>query len=118
MVMVALIVAGCGAGPHRPPGIVSGDFLLPGRPAADLQRGGLNFSTGTHGGGHGRSVTVSADGSFTISLPPGSYSVIGGLAKAAGAAAESCAETITVVVTANSTTDADFVCHATPVSGT
>ena len=115
IVVVALLVAGCDSGPHGPPGIVSGHFSLPGRPAADLQRGGLNFSPGNHGDGNGRTTTVSADGSYTISLPPGSYSVIGGLSKHSGAAAESCAETITVMVTANSTTNADFVCHATPV---
>ena len=117
MVIVALLVAGCGAGERQPPGVVSGDFILPGRSAADVQRGGLNFSTGTHGSGHGRSVKVGADGSYTISLPPGSYSVVGGLAKLAGSAAESCAETITVVVTANTTTNTDFVCDATPVAG-
>ena len=117
MVIVALLVAGCDSGTHGPPGIVSGHFSLPGRPAADLQRGGLNFSTGAHSDGNGRTTKVSADGEYTISLPPGSYSVIGGLSKQSGAAAESCAETITVVVTANKTTNADFVCHATLVGG-
>ena len=116
--MVAVLVAGCGAGPNQPPGVVTGDLLVPGRPAAAIQRGGLNLSTGTHGSGHGRPGRVSADGTYMISLPSGSYSVIGGLSKLAGAAAESCAETITVVVTANSTTNADFVCDATPFSGT
>jgi len=38
--------------------------------------------------------------------------VIGGLAKHAGSPAESCAGTISVVVTANNTTTADFVCRA------
>ena len=116
MVIVALLVAGCGdSGPQGPPGVVRGHFSLPGRPAADLQRGGLNFSPGSHGDENGRTTKVSADGEYTISLPPGTYSVIGGLSGHSGAAPESCAETINVVVTANSTTNVDFVCHATPV---
>jgi len=115
MVAVVVLVAGCDSGSHEPPGVVSGQFSLPGRPAADLQRGGLNFSRGDHGDGNGRTTTVGAHGSYTISLPPGTYSVIGGLSKQAGAAAESCAETITGVITANGTTKADFVCHASPV---
>ena len=118
MVAGALFVAGCSSGSHGPPGVVSGQFSLPGRPTADLHRGGLNFSLGTHGDdGNGRTTKVNADGSYTISLPPGSYSVIDGLSKQSGAAAESCADTINVVVTANSTTNADFVCHVTPVVG-
>ena len=115
MVAVALLVAGCNSGSYEPPGVVSGQFSLPGRSAADLQRGGLNFSPGAHGDGNGRTTKVSANGSYTISLPPGAYSVIGGLSKQSGAAAESCAETINVVVVANGTTNADFVCHAKPV---
>jgi hypothetical protein len=117
VVFVALVVTGCGDSPQRPQGVVTGHFRLPGRPTADLQRGGLNFSPGSHGDGNGHTAKVDADGGYTISLPPGSYSVIGGLAKHAGAAAESCAETINVVVTANNTTTADFVCHASPVAG-
>jgi hypothetical protein len=115
-VIGALLVAGCGgAGPR---GVVEGHFTLPGRPAADLQRGGLNFSTANqHGAGHGHTTRVSADGTYTVSLAPGSYSVIGGLAgQPGGPAAESCDATINVVVTANSTTRADFVCHATPAT--
>jgi len=109
---VALLVTGCGDSPPRPQGVVTGHFSLPGRPTADLQRGGLNFSPGSHGDGNGRTTRVGADGEYTITLPPGSYSVIGGLAKHAGSPAESCAETISVVVTANNTTTADFVCRA------
>jgi hypothetical protein len=117
MVIVALLVAGCDSGPHGPPGIVSGHFRLPGRPASDLQRGGLNFSPGAHGDGNGRTTKVSADGEYTISLPPGSYSVIGALSgHSGGPAPESCAETINVVVKANSTTNVDYVCDATPVT--
>ena len=117
MVAVVVFLTGCTSGSHEPPGVVSGQFSVPGRPASDLQRGGLNFSSGAHGGGNGLTTKVSADGSYTISLPPGTYSVIGGLAKQSGAAAESCAETINVVVAANGNTHADFVCHATPVVG-
>ena len=118
MVTIALLVAGCDSGPHGPEGVVSGQFSLPGRPAADLQRGGLNFSPGAHGHGNGRTTKVGPNGAYSISLPPGSYSVIGGLSgHSGGQPPESCAETINVVVTANSTTDADFVCHAAPVGG-
>jgi len=113
---LALIVALLGAGCSHtsPSGEVDGTFSLPGRSTADLQRGGLNFSTGAHGQGHGHTVRVNADGSFSVKLPPGSYSVIGGLAgDSGGPAAETCAATINVVVTANITTHADYVCHAT-----
>ena len=113
----ALLVAGCDTGPHQPPGVVAGHFSVPGRPTSDLQRGGLNFSTGSHGDGHGRTVNVNVDGSYAISLPPGSYSVIGGLAKHAGSAAESCAATLQVVVTANTTTNIDYVCDPRPATG-
>jgi hypothetical protein len=60
---------------------------------------------------------VSADGTYSVTLPPGSYSVIGGLSGSPGGpAAETCGATINVVVTANSTTRADYVCDATPAT--
>ena len=115
LAIVALLVAGCGHPESR--GVVDGSFRLPGRPAADLQRGGLNFSTGVHGQGRGHTTRVSADGTYTITLSPGSYSVIGALSgHAGGPAPESCAATMKVVVRANSTTHADYVCRATPVT--
>jgi len=129
-VVVALLVAGCGhAGPR---GEVDGYFYLPGRPAADVQRGGLNFLPGSGtvqrrggilgflapgGSGHGHVARVGADGRYSVTLAPGSYTVIGGLAgHPGGPAPESCADAINVVVTAHGTTRADFVCHATPVN--
>lgn len=113
--VVALLVTGCGHTESR--GVVDGHFRLPGRPAADLQRGGLNFSTGDHGQGRGHTTRVSADGTYTVTLPPGSYSVIGALSgHAGGPAPETCAATMNVVVRANSTTVADYVCRATPVT--
>ena len=115
MAIVALLVAGCGR--TGPRGTVDGYFSLPGRPAADLQRGGLNFSAGEHGNGHGHTTRVGADGHYSITLSPGSYSVIGALSgHAGGPEPASCAATMTVVVTANSTTRADYVCSATPVT--
>jgi hypothetical protein len=128
-VIVALLVAGCThAGPR---GTVDGYFRLPGRSADDLQRGGLNFLSANenghghrgvlsfllgHGSGHGHTTRVGAGGWYTVTLSPGSYRVIGGLSgHAGGPPAESCASTINVVVTAKSTTRADYVCHATPV---
>jgi len=108
-----LLSAGCG---HPQHGVVDGQFSLPGRPAADLQRGGLNFSTNDqHGSGHGVTTPVGADGTYSVTLAPGSYSVIGGLSGSPGGpAAETCGATIKVVVKANSTTRADYVCSATP----
>jgi hypothetical protein len=115
MVLIALLGAGCARPVHH--GLVEGQFSLPGRPAADLQRAGLNFSTGKHGNGHGQTARVNPDGTYSLSLPVGSYSVIGALAGGSGAStAETCQETITVVITANGTTHADFVCHASPAS--
>ena len=116
--IVAVLAAGCShAQPH---GVVDGYFRLPGRPPADLQRGGLNFakaSEGVHGNGAGHTVRVSADGSYTVTLAPGSYSVIGGLSgHPGGLAAEKCAATIDVVVMANSTTRADYVCDVVPAT--
>src|SRR5205823_10904581 len=63
--------------PCRTRGLLSD--RLPGRPAADLQRGGLNFSRGAHGSAHGDSVRVGPDGTYSVTLLPGSYSVIGAL---------------------------------------
>ena len=115
LAIVALLVAGCGHPESR--GVVDGYFRLPGRPSADLQRGGLNFSTGVHGQGRGHTTRVSADGTYTITLSPGSYSVIGALSgHAGGPAPESCAATMSVVVRADSRTRADYVCRATPVT--
>jgi hypothetical protein len=115
MMVVALLAAGCGHTGQS--GEVDGYFRLPGRPAADLQRGGLNFSTGVHGQGRGHTTRVSADGQYTITLSPGSYSVIGGLSgNPGGPGPETCAATMNVVVKANSTTHADYVCRATPVT--
>ena len=112
---VALLVAGCGG--SGPQGVVSGHFSLPGRPAADLQRGGLNFSPGAHGDGNGRTTRVSADGEYAVSLPPGSFSVIGALSgHPGGPAPEACAETINLVVHGEQDPHADFVCHATPAT--
>jgi len=113
--IVALLVAGCGhAGPR---GVVEGYFRLPGRPAADLQRGGLNFSADKHGNGHGHTTRVSAGGTYSVTLSPGSYSVIGGLSgHPGGPAAERCGASINIVVRANSTTRADYVCRPTPTT--
>ncbi len=116
MAVIALLLgAGCG---HPAHGVVDGHFSLPGRPAADLQRGGLNFSTDEqHGLGHGHTTRVSADGTYSVTLAPGSYSVIGGLSGSPGGpVAETCSATINVVVTADSTTRADYVCDATPAT--
>ena len=116
-VLFSLIAVGCGHA--KPQGTVEGTFTLPGRAASDRQRGGLNFSVGAHGKGHGHTVTVAADGSYTVTLPPGSYSAIGALSgRPGGPAPESCAETMNVVVRANAITRADYVCHAATVDGT
>ena len=118
LVLVALLGAGCGQAPSR--GVVAGFFRLSGGSAADLQRGGLNFakaSEGAHGNGTGHLVRVSADGSYTVTLSSGSYSVIGALSGQPGKiASETCGGSIKVVVRGNSTTHADFVCHAAPVT--
>jgi hypothetical protein len=115
VVIAALIAAGCSQA--KPHGTVNGTFNLPGRSASDLQRGGLNFSIGAHGNGRGHTTAVAADGSYTVTLPPGSYSVIGALAgHPGGPAPESCAETMNIVVRAKATTRADYVCHATPMN--
>ncbi len=116
MALIAVLLSvGCG---HPAHGVVDGQFTLPGRPASDLERGGLNFSTNEqHGKGHGQTTRVSADGTYSVTLAPGSYFVIGGLSGSPGGpAAETCGATIKVVVTANSTTRADYVCDATPVT--
>lgn len=97
--------------------MVDGYFRLPGRPAADLRRGGLNFSTNEHGKGHGHTALVNADGTYSVTLSPGSYSVIGALSgNPGGPAPETCAATLNVVVTANTTTRVDYECHATPAT--
>ena len=113
--IAVLLSPACG---HPASGVVDGRFSLPGRPSADLQRGGLNFSTNDqHGKGHGHTVRVSADGTYSVTLPPGAYSALGGLSGSPGGpVAETCDATINVVVTANSTTSADYVCRATPVT--
>ena len=112
--LAAVLLAACGSAPR---GVVDGSFRLPGRPAADLQRAGLNFSAGNHGKGHGQTAKVSADGRYTVTLRPGTYSVIGALSgHPGGPAPETCAATIHVVVTAKSTTHIDYVCRATPVT--
>ena len=115
VVIAALVLARCRQA--KPHGTVTGIFTLPGRSASELQRGGLNFSVGAHGNGRGHTAAVAADGSYTVTLPPGSYSVIGALSgHPAGPAPEACAETMTVIVRANATTRADYVCHATPLN--
>jgi hypothetical protein len=113
--MVVLLAAGCGgAGPR---GVVDGNFRLPGLPAADLQRGGLNFRSANGGTGHGHVTKVGIDGRYTVTLSPGSYSVIGALSGQPGkVVSETCGATMNVVVTANRTTRADYVCHATPLT--
>ena len=118
LVLVALLGAGCGHAHSR--GVVAGFFRLPGGSAADLERGGLNFakaSAGAHGNGAGHTVRVGADGSYTVTLPSGSYSVIGALSGQPGKITpETCGGSINVIVRANDTTRADFVCHATRVT--
>jgi len=118
LVLVTLLGVGCGHGQSS--GVVAGFFRLPGGSAADLQRGGLNFakaSEGAHGNGAGHTVQVSADGRYTVTLSSGSYSVVGALSGQPGKVApETCGGSINVVVRANSTTRADFVCHATAVT--
>lgn len=118
IVIAALLAAGCGHAQSR--GVVDGYFRLAGGPVADLQRGGLNFAKageGVHGNGSGHTVRVSADGRYTVTLSPGSYSVIGALSgHPGGPAPEKCAASMSVVVRANSTTRADFVCRSMPVT--
>jgi hypothetical protein len=113
--IAALLAAGCGG---KSTGVVTGYFRLPGRPAATLQRAGLNFSHGeSHGPAHGETTHVGADGRYSITLVPGTYSVIGGLSgHPEGPVPETCANRMRVVVTAHHTTRADYVCHATPVT--
>ena len=117
LALVALLASGCA---HAQSGVVTGFFRLPGRSAADLQRAGLNFSKakdGAHGNGAGHTVRVSADGSYTVTLSSGPYSVIGALSGQPGKVVpETCGTSINVVVLANRTTSVDFVCHATPVT--
>ena len=115
--IAVLLAAGCGHSEH---GTVAGYFRLPGGSSAELQRGGLNFaktSEDVHGNGSGHTVRVSADGSYTVTLPTGAYSVIGGLSgQPGGVAPESCSGEMNVTVRANRTTRADYVCHALPVT--
>jgi len=112
-VIAVLLLAGCAS---RSTGVVDGYFRLPGKPVADLRRAGLNFSRGAHGSAHGDTTRVGADGRYTVTLAPGSYSVVGGLSgDPGGPAPERCSAPINVVVTAHHTTRANFVCHATPV---
>jgi hypothetical protein len=115
VVIAALLAAGCSA---KPTGVVTGNFRLPGHAAADIQRGGLNFSRGSsHGPAHGETTRVGPDGTYSVTLLPGSYSVIGGLSgRRGGPAPERCAATMHVVVTAHHTTTANYVCRATPVT--
>ncbi len=111
--ILVLALAGCAA---KPTGVVDGYFRLPGRPTAELQRAGLNFSRGTHGPAHGDTVPVGPDGKYSVTLLPGSYSVIGALSGSRGGPApERCAATMHVLVAAHHTTRVDFVCHAAPV---
>jgi len=129
MTFVVLLAAGCGR--SSPSGTVDGYFSLPGRPAADLARGGLAFLPGNgvahhHGGilgflsgnrgGHRHTATVGADGRYSVRLPSGSYAVIGALSgHPGGPVPERCAAQTNVVVTPNRTTHLDYVCNATPV---
>ena len=116
LAIAALLLAGCSPSAR---GVVEGSFSLPGRPAADLQRGGLNFSAGFHGKGHGTTTRVNPDGTYTVKLRPGTYSVIGALdGHSGGPAPERCAATMDVVVKADSTAHLDYVCRATPVIAT
>jgi len=129
LVFVMLLAAGCGH--STPSGTVDGSFSLPGRPAADLARGGLAFLPGNgevhhqggilglfsgNGGGHRHTAKVAADGRYSIKLPAGSYAVIGALSgKPGGPLPETCAAQVQLVVTANHATNLDYVCQATPV---
>ncbi len=117
LAFVALLGAGCA---HAQSGVVAGFFRLPGGSATELRRGGLNFakaSDGAHGNGAGHTVRVNADGSYTVTLSSGSYSVIGALSGQPGEIVpEKCAASMNVVVQANRTTRVDYVCHATPVN--
>jgi len=129
--MAFLVVLAAGCGHSTPSGTVDGIFSLPARPAADLARGGLAFLPGNgevhrHGGilgflsgnrgGHRHTATVGTDGRYSVKLPAGSYAVIGALSgHPGGPVPETCAAQMHVDVTANRTTQLDYVCHATPV---
>jgi hypothetical protein len=126
---VAVLAGGCGH--STPNGTVEGTFSLPGRPAADLARGGLAFLPGNgevhrqggifgflsgNRGGHRHTATVGGDGRYSVTLSAGSYAVIGALSgRPGGPVPESCAAQLHVDVTAHHTTHLDYVCQATPV---
>jgi len=116
--LLAMLAAGCG-GSHGH-GVVAGQFRLTGAPAADVARGGLNFakgSDGAHGNGNGHTVQVGADGSYSVTLSAGTYSVVGALSgRPGGPAPERCKATINVVVRSNATTRADYACEAEPAT--
>jgi hypothetical protein len=120
MLFAIAVVLAAGCSHSHSDGTVAGYFRLSGGSRAELLRGGLNFartSEGLHGNGSGQTVRVRVNGSYTVTLPTGAYSVIGGLSGQPGRVPrERCSAAIIVMVRAHSTTHADYVCHALPVT--
>ena len=110
--LVAVAAAGCSQGASGPAGsgVVQGHLYGVGGPAPGSQRpwaGTVLFD----GGGRHADVAVEDDGSFSITLGPGRYTVTGRTPGYQDGQAPCHPESDGIEVTANATTTVDVFCH-------
>lgn len=108
--LVLALLSACAAQQHPQSGVARGQLLLVGGPFPGLPRplasGSVSFSGATR-----VSVRVSSDGSFSASLPNGSYEVSGRSAEF-GSGSYPCRASRPISVVSDKTTLIDVYCQA------
>jgi len=118
---LVVVLAGCTSSSHKPPatttvpttvaakGTITGILEAVGGPAGTANRPLSGGVTAT-GGGHSYSATVGTDGRYSLSVPAGTYTVVGRSPQYQGGAAD-CHAANPVAVSAGGTASADVGCE-------
>jgi hypothetical protein len=118
-VLVGVLLAATGCSDHESTGTVIGQYRLTGGPAPGVNRA-LQGTIWAYAGSIELSeldqamavahVRTDASGNFTMSLKPGSYSLVGAQGSSGSVNADSCGAPVLVSITASTQTTGNLVC--------
>jgi hypothetical protein len=108
LVGLAAALGGCGSAPSGPTGTVTGHLVMAGGPAPGVTLHVPGTITASSAGGT-RQASAAEDGSFTLVLPAGRYTLSGTSPRYNDGRAE-CLATAPVVVRQGAVTRADVAC--------